>query len=514
MPSPTNLDRLQRRSSLSDTRNPASPLLFRRKSGPRIRAVESLTAPIHHQTPLLETMTVPKAKGGDVSTQAQWSQVHCSTELERLLRCRAVEAVVWGMPLVRFDVMRQAFFRDAKAAYGDIVYWSKPADWKVQFTTPDAVSYHVYFNFNTKAGPVVIDLPPSAAASLAGSIVSAWDKPLAEIGSNGVEKGRGGKLLLMPPSCKMVVPAGYIPVRSETYNGCALLRATADPLITDTTSALDLVRSIQVYPLAQASNPRQQRFIDMAGKLFDGVMRFDDRLFDGLARMVSEEPVRTRDLVAMNQIYPLGIGKRRTFEPDRATREILKESAQEVQSGLSEGSVTGEPLEPMGHWIRSATIPSKIGLTYETAARFGIDARNVEYFMAFEDLKERHSLSPDAGAFCDAARQPLQGERTYRLRIPARVAVERSWEVAAYDFDTASFIRQSPSVAVYSNSEATRRKGDGGVDVYFGPSAPSYETNWIYTAPGKRWFTFFRSYDPEKSFFDQTRGLPGLEKIG
>ena len=502
MPSPTNLDRLQRRSSLSDlARNPASSLLFRRK-----------TAPIHHQTPLLET-TVPKAKGGDVSTQAQWSQVYCSTELERLLRCRAVEAVVWGLPLVRFDVMRQAFFRDAKAAYGDIVYWSKPADWKVQFTTPHAVSYHVYFNFNTKAGPVVIDLPPSASASLAGSIVSAWDRPLAEIGSRGVEKGQGGKLLLMPPSCKMVVPAGYIPVRSETYNGCALLRATPAPSITDSTSALDLVRRIQVYPLAQASNPRQQRFIDMAGRLFDGVMRFDDGLFDGLARMVSEEPVRTRDLVAMNQIYPFGIGKRRTFEPDRATREILKESAQEVQSGLSEGSVSGELLEPMGHWIRSATISSKTGLTHETAARFGIDARNVEYFMAFEDLKGRQSLSPDAGAFCDAARQPLQGERTYRLRIPARVAVERSWEVAAYDFDTTSFIRQSPSVAVYS-SEATRRKGDGCVDVYFGPRAPSYEANWIYTAPGKRWFTFFRSYDPENSFFDQTRGLPGLEKVG
>ncbi len=121
-------------------------------------------------------------------------------------------------------------------------------------------------------------------------------------------------------------------------------------------------------------------------------MRFDDRLFDGLARMVSEEPVRTRDLVAMNQIYPLGIGKGRTFEPDRATREILKESAQEVQSGLLEGSVTGEPLEPMGHWIRSATISSKTGLTHETAARFGIDPRNVEYFMAFEDLKGRQSL--------------------------------------------------------------------------------------------------------------------------
>jgi hypothetical protein len=55
---------------------------------------------------------------------------------ERTLRRRAVEAAVWGMPLVSVDTMRQAFFRDGGAAYGDILYWSQPSDWRFQFTTP------------------------------------------------------------------------------------------------------------------------------------------------------------------------------------------------------------------------------------------------------------------------------------------------------------------------------------------------------------------------------------------
>jgi hypothetical protein len=56
----------------------------------------------------------------------------------RTIERRAVEAVIWGMPIVSIDAMRRAFFRDAKASYGDIVYWSKPSDWKNQTTTPNA----------------------------------------------------------------------------------------------------------------------------------------------------------------------------------------------------------------------------------------------------------------------------------------------------------------------------------------------------------------------------------------
>src|SRR5262245_32533232 len=88
---------------------------------------------------------------------------------ERLAEClesRAVEAMVWGMPLVRFDTLRQAFFRDARASYGDIAYWSKPADWNLQWPVPSASEFRAYFNFNTKDEPVVLDLPSTLASGL------------------------------------------------------------------------------------------------------------------------------------------------------------------------------------------------------------------------------------------------------------------------------------------------------------------------------------------------------------
>lgn len=62
---------------------------------------------------------------------------------------RAVDAAIWGMLIVNFDVMRQAFFRDANAAYGDIIFWSRPANWKLQCLTPNTSVRYVFSFINS-----------------------------------------------------------------------------------------------------------------------------------------------------------------------------------------------------------------------------------------------------------------------------------------------------------------------------------------------------------------------------
>ena len=93
-----------------------------------------------------------------------------SAELtKRTLERRAMDGAIWGMPLVSFDAMRQGFFRDAKAHYGDILYWSKFSTWKNQTTTPDTSTRYVIFFTNTKDGPVVVEVPPMGDAALSGT---------------------------------------------------------------------------------------------------------------------------------------------------------------------------------------------------------------------------------------------------------------------------------------------------------------------------------------------------------
>ena len=190
------------------------------------------------------------------------------------LEQRAVTAAIWGMPIVSMNAMRQAFFRDAKANYNDIVFWSKPSDWRNQTTTPNASTHYVYFNFNTKEGPVVLEVPPAVEAGLFGTLLDAWHVPLADVGPEGEDQGKGGKYLLLPPDFRGDLPAGYIVLRPQTYNGYALFRVIPKSSSeADVSNVTALVKKLRLYPLVKGAGPPEQRFVDMSGKLFDAMKR-------------------------------------------------------------------------------------------------------------------------------------------------------------------------------------------------------------------------------------------------
>jgi len=432
-----------------------------------------------------------------------------SARLAERVQRRAMEAVIWGMPMVKFDTLRQAFFRDAKASYGDIAYWLRPADANVQWTAPTP-SAHIYFNFNTKDGPVVFDLPSTRDVCLSGSLFNSREQRLIDLGTDGVDRSRGGKFLLLPPNYNAIVPAGYIPVRCTTYNGYALLSVPPTP------SLRSITKKMQLYPLRAASNPPRQRLINMSGKIFDAVIHFDDTFFDSLARVVNEEPFQACDLVARNQIYFLGIEQGKVFRPDFMTRELLSRSAGQVHTCLMQGVMNSERWWSSSNWKRGDLLWPKTPFSPEIARRLGIDERHAEFFAAFEtpQKQQKHADSHCAiHAFSDAKDEPLQGDCTYSLHIPAHVPAYRGWTMTAYDLSSASFIRNSPAVAISSGQRTLKKNADGSVDLYFGPKSPDGKgSNWIYTAPGCPWFTVFRMSGPDREFFDKTWALPNLQK--
>ena len=126
---------------------------------------------------------------------------------QRMVERRAVDAVIWGAPAVTLDMMRQAYFRDAKASFNDIVWWPKGADWKNQSLDVDTSVRYLYVFSNTKNdGPLVLDLPAAnASAQFLGTIMDTWQVPLTDVGVGG----KGGKFLILPPTtrarCRQVI---------------------------------------------------------------------------------------------------------------------------------------------------------------------------------------------------------------------------------------------------------------------------------------------------------------------
>jgi hypothetical protein len=395
-------------------------------------------------------------------------------------------------------------------------YWSRPSDWKFQYTTPNASTLYVYFNYHTGDGPLVLEVPPTLGTGLFGTMLDAWQVPRADVGPEGEDKGEGGKYLLLPPGYQQQVPDGYIAVPQETYNGYALLRAIPTTSSReDTEKALDLVRKLHLYQLSQAANPPQQRHIDMAGQVVDGIVRFDDTFFDALAMMVDEEPVQTRDLVAFAELRSIGIEKGKQFVPDAGTREVLKEAIVEVHAAFMDAVTRVKPYWEGLQWGLHIKVGPQTGFSFlAPEGTYDIDERALTYFMAFAPPKKLGRATFYLGGVRDSNGEQLHGEKSYRLNIPADVPVRQYWAVTVYDLRTAAFITESPKLGIDSYDPTVEKNEDGSVDVYFGPKAPEgKEFNWVYTAPGKPWFVFFRFYGSEKAVFDKTWRLSDIEPI-
>jgi hypothetical protein len=359
-----------------------------------------------------------------MKAQTEKSGTFSSADLaERTVFRRGIETAIWGMPIVSDYAMRQAFFSNG-VKYGDFTYFSKPADWKFRVTTPNASSLYVYFNFNTKDGPLVLEFPAAIGAGLFGSILDAWQIPLADFGPEGEDKGKGAKYLILPPDFKSESPVGYLSVRAETYNGYAVLRAIpASSSDADHAKALDLVKQLRLYPLAQAADPPTSKFIDIAGKSFDGIAKMDDTFYDSLAKMVNEEPVQSRDLVAMGQLRSIGIEKGKEFKPDAATRAILKQAAAEAQVLFMDAAVHTTPYWSNAKWGASSYLitGAQTEFTYQTGNFLNIDDRGAMFFFACAAPKKLGAATLYLLGSRDAANALLEGGKFYRFRVPPKV---------------------------------------------------------------------------------------------
>ena len=176
--------------------------------------------------------------------------------VDRAIQRRAIEAVIWGMPAVNGDLMFQAF-RNIGGDFNQVCYWSGLLDWKNQTLTPNPDAIYLMPFFNTvEAGPMVLEIPAADDGSITGSIMDCWQSPLEDVGPAGVDKGKGGKYLILPPGYKDKVPDRYIPLPSQTYQGYALLRSILKSgSEADFDKALEYGKRIRFYRLFQAANP-------------------------------------------------------------------------------------------------------------------------------------------------------------------------------------------------------------------------------------------------------------------
>jgi hypothetical protein len=443
-----------------------------------------------------------------------------TTPQERLIRSRAVEAAIWGMPVVNYDLMLQEMLTKTPGKVNQVIYWGKPLDWKNQTLTPNPDTLYLMTFLNTKdVGPIVIEIPPAdSSGSLNANIVNVWQAPLEDGGLLGVDKGAGIKLLMLPPGYKGQVPTGYEALQPNTWGSYALIRSNlkshADA---DVANSVAYAKRLKVYPLSQASNPPATVFTDVKDVLFDTTIRYDESFFVNLDRMVQSEPWLSRDRAMIDTLRSIGIEKGKPFAPDAGMKQVLKDGIAETHAWMAAKYDAGLPPFFEGtHWTYPAHPELLKGANegFEGADDYPVDWRGITYHYAYIGIKRL-----GAGQFYlinikDKDGADYDGAKTYRLRVPMGVPVEQYWSLTAYDRDTHALIKNVDRASRASNNAEVKKNSDGSVDIYLGPKAPAgQESNWIPTDPARKFELMFRLYGPKKELFDKVWKMPDVEAL-
>jgi hypothetical protein len=445
-----------------------------------------------------------------------------SSEVRRTIERRAVEAVIWGTPAVNFDVMYQAMVRDAKAGEGSnkIVYWSRLFDWKNQTLTPNPDSIYFMAFFNTKdVGPLVLEIPAADEGSITGSVDDCWQTAIEDVGPSGVDKGKGGKYLILPPGYKDKVPSGYIALPSYTFEGYALLRSILrSGSDANVAKAVAYGKRIKLYPFSQATHPPATQFADAIDVVYDANIPWDLRYFQSLDRVVQIEPWQTRDKAMIDTLKSIGIEKGKPFNPDPKTQDTLNTAVHEAHAWLAdkyENSYLPPPYYEGGHWYVpvSAEVIEGLSTNFANPDKYPVDDRGVAYTIGFFSPKHLGAGQFYLITFKDKDGHGFEGCNTYRLNIPANAPVNQYWSATAYDRETHALIRNMQRASRSSQNPELQENADGSVDIYFGPKAlPGKESNWVPTSAAGKFEVLFRIYGPEKPLFDKTWKLRDIEK--
>lgn len=419
---------------------------------------------------------------------------------------RGVQAFLTGLAAASGHAMRTGI-RTFGPDNQTVLITESLVDARSLFLTGNTETVYNILWLDTKAGPLVIDVPPRVL----GIITDFWYRYVTDVGNVGPDHGEGGKYLLLPPDYKGEAPDGYHVLRSRTYGHWMFFRGFIEH--GDLRPAVELAKAeFRVYRLDQAASPPDMNFVNISGAEINTIHANDVTFFQEVAAVVQEEPLEAVDPETRGLLASIGIQKGKPFAPDARMQRILTEAA-------AVGNATARALAFHTRDRNAYYYPNSAwkmwwvdnDFEFSPGGVLNLDGRTQYFYVATGSSpvfskKMVGKSSQYAFATQDADGQYLDGGKSYRLHLPAGIPAGRFWSILVYDSQTRSMLQtdqQFPSVS--SQKADLIVNPDTSVDVYFGPMPPpGKEANWIQTVPGKGWWTVLRLYAPLEPWFDKT----------
>jgi hypothetical protein len=443
---------------------------------------------------------------------------------------------------------------------GDVLIYSELMDSRSLFLTANADTVYYISFLDLTDGPLVVETPPDAL----GLFDDIWFRWISDFGLPGADRGQGGTYLLVGPGYDGPLPEGGYYVRHSRTNHLAMLARSfinQNPG-NDPGPTVDLIKErLKIYPyapggvgssigayltgkgtLGQAASAQTPRFVEGTGLAFNTIPPNDFGHYELLDALVQLEPAEALDTELAGQFAALGIVKDEKFAPDDRLRKILDDAVavgNAASRTLGLGAHPDEGFRYYGDdsawWIslwvggfEFTNPPPEItpdGIKpYPNKGARRLHSRT-SFFYAATGITPAMCMrltgvgSQYVFANVDAAGDPFDGAKTYRLTLPKDIPAARFWSLTLYDNQTRSMLQTEQLYPRAGSQEypspAAAAESDGGTVVHFSPTRPDGGApgNWIQTDPDKGWFVILRLYSPRQSFFDKSWRAGEIEPV-
>lgn len=437
---------------------------------------------------------------------------------------RGVEVFLNFIPATSIEGIRRGHVEMGITSSNQVMVFDKLMDSNPLFLTGNTDTiYGMTMLDLQKDGATVIEIPKGQGPA---TVNDAYFRFVADMGVPGLDKGEGGKYLILPPEYEgeLDPPEGgyeavvdgetYFVSQSPSYVNWFIARGFLVDGKTDTAVAA-YKNGLRIYSLAQKDNPPEMEFISGSEQVFNTIHANTFEFYHELDEVIQREPVALLDPELRGLAASIGIEKGKAFEPDERMQQILNEAV--AVGNATARTIWLKPRDPEAYLYEdSGWYTAFLGGSYKWLKNEGeggryADARTMFFYMATVNTPAMVLKIPGVGSqyalnVTDSEGTFLDGSRNYTLEIPAEVPAKDFWSVVAYDPQTRSELQTSqPYPSKNNKRDPLIENEDGSVTLYFGPDAPEgNEANWVETIPGKGWFVLLRLYGPLEPWFERT----------
>jgi hypothetical protein len=425
----------------------------------------------------------------------------------------AVEAYIYGYPLVLMDVSRQVMTAvskpgGSKAPANQFGHLRAFPDYTfTDVVSPNADTLYSTSWLDLSAEPIVLSVPPVGDRYYLMPILDAWTNVFASPGTRTTGDGRGS-FAITGPQWTGNLPPGLRQIKAPTAMAWMIGRTQTNGSV-DYAEVRALQDGYQLIPLSSWGKPYAlpapapvDPNADTKTSPVEQVARMDTvTYFNRLNMLMKDNPPAAGDADALALFAAIGIAPGKAF--DAAMAKGLEHATRAGQEALLKEAKKGHGPSVNG-WDVMPAVTGKFGTEYGVRAAVALIGLGA-------NLPE-DAVYPRATA--DGSGAPLTGANRYTIRFPKGQfpPVHAFWSLTMYNAKQA-FIQNPINRYAIGDRDQLHVEVDGSLTIYLQHDSPGRdkECNWL-PAPTGSFNVIMRLYWPSKEILNGTWKMPAIVK--